>query len=1049
MVVPRTGKITYWESVTSAATMGLRLQRNGVEDVIKLQSGETVIEILNAETAGFVLALSTGRIAYMNVRDMQGRPVISVKPIEPSQTHPVGIFGSLRKALPTFNLREDIAAVRAGPSKIRNERNVVVATSKGKIRYLDMQRGGIVQHHGETQAREAIVHAIKQAIPAYSELLIENFELLDFAYIPAGEAEQAGDGVHLLLLTSLTERDSSKYFLIEVKLLGSDLSIGKIRPIESYKTHINKNATSKTRLLLPNPAIAYVVFDRAAIIISMSTQSDYTDWPLRKEGYLTPESFEDVVAFRPEMDIEIVGSGMEEPYPPPVRNLDGFKPQGHGPKHPAAVLLVRGVGMVRIAATDVKKLTSAHPQQVSAKSKLEQAVFFASIDKNPINFALRPEMQFHAGDVGEAALELSLDILKSETPHIPSVPAKVSDNLTKRSIALRDLARYLKANGVQLDRATRWRLLWDAEKMAAATTLWNEYDIRIGAKPKGQKRGLITDIVESIHEDYKTEPVAEDGELDRVRHWFIKDVDRLELAAPWAYQVIKHAYQDGQKGHDLVVELLSEANDVVMGVLKTAFKFRTANVELYGLQGEPLEHGILKSNYEGVSEVWTSPTIVVEAVTKQIALAHHILKQYWGKPEKPGMPSAALVNKLRNEHASLIDVAIRSSNERVRYCLAYAQDSPQYQIEAEQLKAAQEEAQKEQIIALAGDFSSADEAMALAEKHEILETLAYVTMFELNECTSKSTRGDNAAKERQEALGQQIDHFFAKFGKKWATAFYELQISIDAMTTLLDQFKEHQMYLTSFLREKPEYAKVAWINEIISENNFDQAAKTLLDLGLKREQDIWSKKVELSIGKLARLTDRNCSQQNGELIPDEARIALAATQDQLELIKIQDTIYGWTVPSISEAIDENAELDLALAEHSFRGLGDQPTFLTFLHDQMNNLINHKAMDALSLIDLLTLMDDNAPVGEETYRWEQFYLALQATRYGISDRQERSLVQRVIWRRCMLRDDWSDVNNTDGKDDKQVSERLRYTALYRTFRACLRNGKSGIPEQYVS
>jgi nuclear pore complex protein Nup133 len=269
------------------------------------------------------------------------------------------------------------------------------------------------------------------------------------------------------------------------------------------------------------------------------------------------------------------------------------------------------------------------------------------------------------------------------------------------------------------------------------------------------------------------------------------------------------------------------------------------------------------------------------------------------------------------------------------------------------------------------------------------------------------------------------------------------------MTTLLDEFKEQQTYLTSFLREKPEYAKAAWMNEIISENNFDEAAKTLLDLGLKREQDVWSKKVELSIGKLSRLASRNRSQQNGRLISDEARIELATAQDQLELIKIQDTVYGWTVPSISEAIDENAELDLALGEHSFNGLKDQPTFISFLHDQMANLINHKAMDALSLIDLLTLMDDNATAGEESYRYQQFYLALQATRYGISDKSERTLVQRVIWRRCMLRDNWSEVNDTDGKDDKQVSERLSYTALYQTFRACLKNGKSSVCRLYVS
>jgi len=49
-----------------------------------------------------------------------------------------------------------------------------------------------------------------------------------------------------------------------------------------------------------------------------------------------------------------------------------------------------------------------------------------------------------------------------------------------------------------------------------------------------------------------------------------------------------------------------------------------------------------------------------------------------------------------------------------------------------------------------------------------------------------------------------------------------------------------------------------------------------------------------------------------------------------------------------------------------------------------------------------------------------------------------LTQRIIWRRCMLRDDWAEMNNTEQKDDQQVSEQLARTALYRTFFLCFKN-----------
>ncbi len=81
VVMPISGKIAYWESISSAATLDfIRQQRTGVEDAIHgMFSGEYVVELVYAESAGFMLAFSTGRLAYMSVRDSHGRPAISVQ----------------------------------------------------------------------------------------------------------------------------------------------------------------------------------------------------------------------------------------------------------------------------------------------------------------------------------------------------------------------------------------------------------------------------------------------------------------------------------------------------------------------------------------------------------------------------------------------------------------------------------------------------------------------------------------------------------------------------------------------------------------------------------------------------------------------------------------------------------------------------------------------------------------------------------------------------------------------------------------------------------
>jgi nuclear pore complex protein Nup133 len=1058
VVIPTTGKVTYWESIASAATLDLiRQQRNGVETTIQgMLSGEAVIDVLNAESAGFILAFSTGRLAYMSVRDGQGRPAISVQFLRggngPSSG---GIFGSIRNALVSHSLRGDIAAVRAErPDKV-GERNIVVATAKGKIQSWNIHRGGHTALLAETDARETIVLAIKDTQSALRNLLMETFEVIDFTYAPKPLAstqmdDQREDGVHLLVLVSLTDRHACRYSLVEVVLKKDEFGVKSTRPINSYETPISRNATAKPRLYLPNPArVAYIVFDKAVVVLSMAKQPESPDAQLRIESHLSPQVFEDVVDFRGDINVEIVGSGMEEPQGP-SHGIEDSKSRRYKAKHPAAVLLVRGGGVVRVAATNTDKLISNDAQQVTAKSKLEQAVFFGTLEKNPLSFAVRPELQFTPEEVGAAALELSLEISKSQTPYIPTTLSSIEMNLRKRSAALQHLAEHLQMTGVSLDRTTRWKLLWNAEKVEAATTIWKSYDANLRTKPEGEKRGLLTDLVESIHEDYKSNPVSEAGELDRVRHWFINDIWDLEIAVPWAYQVLKHRYQDGRNDHNAILQTTNEADDILIGALETAFRFREENLNLYGLGADKLEYGVLKIGYEGLPEFWTSTFFIVANVRKEADLAIALVKEYWKNPAKAQKEKIdiELLKRVRLNISKIVDLSVRSSTERIRWIAT--QNSPELQIQAEEIQATQTSAQDDQITSLA-DIDLGDDAIAIAEKHQIFPTLATVIMMEVNTCAGSMQRTGIDDEEfeyfssRASLLEERIRQYFINFGESWATAFYEYDIEAGAMANLLECFQEQRPFLTKFLRSKPEYAKLAWVHEVGREENFDRAAQMLLDLGLRREQDLWSKKIELSMGKLAHMAGRKYSQANGILIPDGGQLELIATGEHLGLIKIQDRVYDHVFPSIRDALDEKAEIQLALEAHGNKDLKQQRSFFAFLEESLGHLVRHESMDALTLIDLLTLMDGGAIPEEESqeeadFRSDQFYLALQASCYGISNKDEQTSTQRLVWRRCFLKDDWAVVNNTELKDDQAVNDQLRTTTMYWTFRACLKNRK---------
>ena len=1109
VVIPTSGKITYWESVSSAATLDLRLQRNGVDlSIPGMMSGETVIQILNAETAGFVLAFSTGRIAYMAVRDGQGRPAISVQFLRGgSGTSNGSFFGSLRNVLSSSAWRGDIAAVRAGrhDNKV-GERSIVLATTKGKLQSWNIHRGGHADISGDAEAREEIVMAIKAANPALNDLLIEGFEIHDFTYIPksgvefqhgdqkgvtqlmlltiSGDAEareeivmaikaanpalndlliegfeihdftyipksgvefQHGDqkGVtQLMLLTSLTQRHNSHYFLVSVDLKDTKLSVTDIRPITSYTTPTSPDATSKPRLYLPSPALmAYVVFDRAVVVLSTAKRPESPDNQLRSESHLLPQPFEDVIDFRRDMNIEIVGSGMEEPHGS-SQVLDA-KSRRFKAKHPAAVLIVRGGGVVRVAATDNIKLISTEAPKIDAISKLKQAVFFGAIKDNPLSFKVRPELEFSAEEVANAAIKLSGEILESKD----LANLAVSQSLQKRATLLKDLAIYLKSTGVALDRLTKWQLLGDAEKLAAATNMWKRHDETVRHMPDGAKTSLMSELVEYINENSKNEPSKEKGEVDEVRHWFIKSVPRIQIAIPWAFQVIKYTYQDGQKDHASVMDLLSEADDLVMGAIQSALDFRTSNLDLYGLGSEQLEHGILKFGYEGLPEFWTSTFFIAENLRKQVDLGGMLLREYIGRPIGKGDPSAEVVDKIRLEFPDLIDTAIRSNTERIRW--GRAQHSQSDQEQASQMESALGKIQDTHLSSLAVDMDLTDKALALAEKHEILPVLARLLLWDL-ELRSQQSQQPGLSDEdfesleaRSELMKDSVRQLFVKFGAKWAKALFEHEIEQGLMEQLLDEWKEEQTYLTEFLRSKSEYAKVSWINDITRESDLETASKALLDLGLKHESDLWSKKVELSLGKLALLSTQSYSKPVG-ILPDENNSELTFASSELGLINIQQQVYSFVLPSIAAAIDENAELQLALEAHSNRKLRKQQMLSKLLSDSMARLIKHEAMNASQLVDLLTLMGTQAAtLDQENFINSRFFLALQAVSYGEFSKDEQHLMQRIIWRRCMLNDNWADVNNTTSKDEQQHEEQLRKTSLYQTLYSCFKDRKYSI------
>lgn len=403
VVMPMSGRIAYWEAVGSAAAEGLFAKRRGVEGKVYLAPGETVTAICSIEPAGFILSLSSGYLAHLALRDAAGKPGIQITPLRDS-SFMGNIFGALRGG----SHRRDLVAVRAGRVGRMGEREIIVATARGGLSKWYVQRSGNYETKPEVDLRETMIRAVEKASPAAVHRNREQFCVLDVAIATGSDKDGTDPGeqdIDLFVLVGYVgpDEDNSLYALLDVKLTQSGRSdVKTVHPINCYTTPIEASRHSRPRIYIPKPRnTAFIVFTRAVVILSNLKPSEgggrrtITDDDMDVDRQLLQEEeeeerkviFEDVVDFRGDANIDIVGSCGEDILFETFQPEGNFSHNGEDIAHkkivnPGVVLIARGAGVLRIEAFDVEEKRQrgrAIPREEMVKSKIEQAVFFGHI----------------------------------------------------------------------------------------------------------------------------------------------------------------------------------------------------------------------------------------------------------------------------------------------------------------------------------------------------------------------------------------------------------------------------------------------------------------------------------------------------------------------------------------------------------------------------------------------------------------------------------------------------------------------------------------------
>lgn len=1037
VVMPVSGKIIYWESVVGASSIDLaRQRRQGLQGVVGgLLSGETITTITEAEPDGFILTTSNGRVVHVAVRDPQGRPAVAVQFLRPGGGSSRGLFGGLKSVFNISGWRRDIAAVRAGPLLGKSHRHCFVATGQGLFQAWDLIRHSVKSLIFEIDAKEEIFRSIKlsssRVNPSDS---IDNFIVVDFVLFPNPHSpSHTQNDLRFLFLTAFVQGSATTYHLIDLSVTDGSAEVNVIHPINCFRrafSEVSHRKAWKPRLLLPESAkTAFVGFDDCIVLRSLATIEQSPSSQLQSEAHSLPDPFQDVIYLRQGngTDFYTVGCAVES--------------SDQEPEKATCTFLIHGFGMARVTVLPPKDGQSASARtEVTVKSKIEQAIFFG--DKpNLLDFNVdRGQISYRDEEVEAAALEINDSIMKGSSSYIPFMTPSMDDQLKLRVSALAELVKFIKKYSITYP--ARWKFLWSAEKMAAAKAIWRTFNTGLAVEDSNQKR-LLPELLDMLHERHKEENQPERGETDIVRHYLTYDIFRIEMVIPWAYQAIKELESEGARGKTKLATYVSQANDIQIQGMEAAFTFRAENALHYGIH-DTIQDGVLQENYESLPPFWTSIPLTVTKVRELAELSYQTAENNASNNEGEEIEiDLGLLRKLVLDTPRLIHICCQVYDERCRWLRSRA--DKQQQAEGEALGQAYLEARRDLIVKLV-EIEQIDEGIRLAENYQDLQALVDVITrstdlsLERLEVPGLSDSEEEELQARVDSNLHRVETYFEKYGAQWATVFYTKSITQNQVGSLLDNADEFRGFLTQFLRSRPEYAKLCWLNDIFAERDYVKAADALYKAS-KRETNLWSKKVNLSLGKLAVLAAREREQSH----KSNGSKMLKRSDRNIAAMDIQERLQSYMHPALRGAIDETAEVELAMKAFAHHYTQKKPKLRQTLERNLKQLVARQALDIEDLLETLTLMDDDPQLlYDEGFFQQRFLLALQLVKQTFpndANPAREELHEKIIWRRCLIQDDWETLNRTEEKDDATVSAQFETTALFQTVKAGFEDGQS--------
>ncbi|ETN46114.1 uncharacterized protein HMPREF1541_00298 [Cyphellophora europaea CBS 101466] len=1052
VVSARWGTVIYWDTLTSASTVMPTRTSGGVQGSIPSLGGETIHDLVSAEPSGFIISFSHGRLAHISLRDQLGRPAIGVQFLRkpPSSSLLGGIGGSVRN-LVGWDRRKGIPIVKAGAAT-KGQRDIAVMTENAEFEAWDTNLG--VGHTLTLHQNflEDIKDAMKPYLPPEKAISQYDVKVLDFELARPSQEIARGDEpstVPLLALVSLSAPSGTQFYIVELVVGAQENLIRVVHPISCYSTKLPKTEDWRPRLLVVKTT-AFAIFETVVVLFSLSKIHESPSSQLLMERHALPAPFQDAIRLDGEKSYRFVGFSAEE------EGTDA-----------SCLLAVSKKGLLRIQShkNEAEIDVDDYASKISARTRIEQAIRYGTEKENPLDLNSPSSHSFTQGEVEVAALEISDDIVRSKWKYLPPSGPSISKHLSDRAKALNSLIHHvMKYYRNKLSGGVRDNLMWDAEKIAAAQAIWKTQEIIWRRYPQEDREMPHVEFsLRALHESRQEYPSEEKGQVDAVRHWMLNSVYKCDNLLVEIVDCINELPDFDITDPRIFGEFLLETVDIWCAAYSAVFKFRQDNASQYGFGDKAIKDGLFLESYHLDSgRPWTSNVQPNHYAWQLLDHVCNYLGEWYdyeagsAKSAKKKMPVSSdgkvhdppprtLINELVAKLPKQCDIFNRVTSEEIIW--AATEEGGRHSDRVERQAAidailAETQPRLSEAVQRISEFNM-EGAIDIAERladPQLLVTLTsdYLKRLNLEAMAHPETAQKN--KKRIDDVQKHAETYYSTFGSQWAFANFSRKIENGELGSILteaqDNDGEKQEYVTKFLhratKQGQQIGKLAWINDVVGEQNFSHAERVLVRVA-DEEMDIYNKKTELSLAKLVSLA---AAEENNNVRSMPVLDGIVTYDNKLQIVDIQQQITDHVKLVNGHAIDAKAAEDMAFQTFSTRIVAKYPGLKRLLKSAIAALLAEQPLSEEALVDFLTLADpvnyEEEPDNDPEVLGREFALALRVVDLSDLPNVHKIALRQIVWRRIAIRDDWTILNNSTGKGDAEVAETLHQTAIFQTL-----------------